>query len=193
MTDTPEGTEPSDVTDKGHSPMGGLSRLIHPSSPAVMLDEIDRMLVTLLAEDPRASHRKLAQRLNVSGPTVGDRIARLERLGVIRGYTVSVDWATLGLPVEVYIPIIIAPGADLERIVTDLKRIPELASLDVVTGVYDLMTRFRLRDHLHLQRLLLERIWPIDGLQRIETFLSLGAVDTGSLLERMMSPDTDLT
>ncbi len=177
-------------TSGATSPMGGLSRMIQPSSPAVPLDDIDRALVRLLAQDPRASHRKLAQQVNVSGPTVGDRIGRLERLGVIRGYTVSVDWATLGLPVEVHIPIIIAPGADLERIVSDLKEIPELSSLDVVTGVYDLMTSFRLRDHLHLQRLLLEKIWPIDGLQRIETFLSLGSVDTGSLLTRMLSEDT---
>ncbi len=185
-------TDASDAPDKrdATSPMGGLSRMIEPSSPAVALDEVDRALVRLLSQDPRTSHRKLAQQVNVSAPTVGDRIGRLERLGVIRGYTVSVDWATLGLPVEVHIPIIIAPGADLERIVSDLKDIPELASLDVVTGVYDLMTRFRLKDHLHLQRLLLEKIWPIDGLQRIETFLSLGSVDTGSLLGRIVEGQT---
>jgi len=168
--------------------MAGLAGFIERQGPPVALDDIDRELVRRLAVDPRASQRQLAREVNMSGPAVGERIARLERSGVIRGYTVTVDWAALGYPVLVHIPMIVAPGADLTRILTDLHDIPELDELLAITGTYDLIARFRLRDHAHLQELLLEDLWPIEGLQRIETFLSLGEVASSSLLERLLAP-----
>lgn len=166
--------------------MSGLAGFVERQGPPVPLDDIDRELVRRLAADPRASQRQLAREISMSGPAVGERIARLERAGVIRGYTVSVDWAALGFPVLAYIPISIAPGADLAQILTDLHDVPELEELVAVTGTYDLIARFRLRDHAHLQALLLEQLWQIDGLQRIETFLSLGEVRGASLLQRLL-------
>ncbi|MTD15111.1 winged helix-turn-helix transcriptional regulator [Nakamurella sp. YIM 132087] len=169
--------------------MAGLAGAIERQGPPVPLDDIDRELIRRLAADPRSSQRQLAREVNMSGPAVGERIARLERLGVIRGYTVDVDWAALGFPVLVYIPMSIAPGADLTQILADLHEIPELEELIAVTGTYDLMARFRLRDHAHLQTVLLEQLWPIYGLQRIETFLSLGEVRGASVLDRLLEPD----
>lgn len=167
--------------------MSGLAGFIERQGDPVPLDDIDRELVRRLAADPRASQRQLAREINMSGPAVGERIARLERSGVIRGYTVEVDWAALGFPVLAYIPISIAPGADLQQILTDLRDLPELEELVALTGTYDLIARFRLRDHAHLQALLLESLWQIDGLQRIETFLSLGEVRGDSLLQRLLA------
>jgi len=111
----------------------------------------------------------------------------LERLGVIRGYTVDIDWAAVGLPVLVYIPMTIAAGSDVRALLDQLRAIPELEELVVVTGGYDFISRFRLRDHAHLQELLLERLYPIPGLRRFETFLSLGEIPVDNGLEQMIS------
>ncbi|WP_173152302.1 Lrp/AsnC ligand binding domain-containing protein [Phytohabitans suffuscus] len=52
------------------------------------------------------------------------------------------------------------------------------------------MARFRLRDHAHLQELLLDALWAIEGIQRIETFLSLGEVPRGNIIEKLVGdPD----
>ncbi|HEY0215139.1 MAG TPA: Lrp/AsnC family transcriptional regulator [Cellulomonas sp.] len=169
--------------------MAGLAGFIERQGPAVPIDDIDREIVRRLAADPRASQRQLAREIKMSGPAVGERIARLERSGVIRGYTVSVDWAALGYPVLAYIPITVAPGADLAQILGDLRALPELEELVAMTGTYDFLARFRLRDHAHLQALLLESMWQIEGLQRIETMLSLGEVRGTSLLERLFDAD----
>jgi Lrp/AsnC family transcriptional regulator, leucine-responsive regulatory protein len=169
--------------------MAGLSGAIQRQSPPVSLDIIDRQLLQRLSKDPRISQRQLAREVNMSGPAVGERIARLERLGVIRGYTVSIDWAALGYPLMAYIPMSIEPGADLTSILDELRDVDELEELVVVTGTFDLIARFRLRDHSHLQTLLFEQLWPIYGLQRVETFLSLGTVLDGDALERMLGLD----
>lgn len=182
-------TDPSDASAEASvasSKMAGLSAAVARAKPAVSLDQVDRDLIGLLAEDPRVSQRQLAKQIGMSAPAVGERIARLERLGVIRGYTIDVDWSALGMPVLVYIPMTIAPGADLDRLVRDLRAISQLEELTVVTGGYDLIARFRLRDHAHLQEILLDRLYPIAGLQRFETFLSLGEIPAGISLAQVL-------
>ena len=172
----------------GHRPsMAGLSKLVKRSTAPVKLDEVDRTLLEELRKDPRVSQRQLAREIGMSAPAVGERIARLERSGVIRGYTIDVDWGALGVPVLVYIPITIAPGADLETVLNDLRQVPELEELTVVTGGYDLIARFRVRDHSHLQETLLDRLYPIQGLQRFETFLSLGEIPSSGLLANILT------
>ena len=81
----------------GSSPLAGLLEVSAPyPSEVAHLDDVDRRLLSLLAADARVSQRKLARELHMSPPAVGERIARLERAGVIRGYTVSIGWASLG-------------------------------------------------------------------------------------------------
>lgn len=158
------------------SPMSKMTREVQKPHAVVELDDIDRKLLFLLCEDPRVSQRQLAREVSMSPPAVGERIARLERQGLIRGYTTIVDWSALGYPGLVYIPMTLATDADLGEILGELRAIAELTELVVVTGSYDMIARFRIKDHAHLQALLLDRIWPIRGLQRIETFLGLGEV-----------------
>jgi DNA-binding Lrp family transcriptional regulator len=53
----------------------------------------------------------------MSPPAIADRLARLERAGVIRGYRVDIDWAALGYPVVVYLAVTAGPGMDLSQII----------------------------------------------------------------------------
>src|SRR5438876_364634 len=78
-------------------PLSGLSQVVGSPLPAAALDRTDLRLLALLAADSRTSQRKLGRELNMSAPAVGVRIARLERAGVIQGYSVRVDWAAGGM------------------------------------------------------------------------------------------------
>jgi DNA-binding Lrp family transcriptional regulator len=159
---------------KGESPMASLSEALERPHARVPVDELDLRILRLLDANSRLSQRRIAQEIDMSAPAVGERIARLERSGVIRSYTVDVDWAALGFPLVVFMPITLLAGADVGDILTTLRALPELEELIVVTGGYDLLARFRLRGHDHLRELLIDPIWQIRGIQRIETFLSIG-------------------
>lgn len=142
-----------------------------PAEP-VRLDDVDRRLLTLLAADARASQRKLARDLHMSPPAVGERIARLERLGAIRGYTVDVDWTALGY-FSVFVTVTAVQGADQAVILQALRRLPEVEAIVVITGSIDMLARLRVRSHAHLREVLLSEVWRIDGVQRTETFIAL--------------------
>jgi DNA-binding Lrp family transcriptional regulator len=154
-------------------PLAGLSAVVaQPVTPA-SLDAVDLDLLRLLVSDGRMSQRRLARDLGMSPPAVGERIARLERSGVIRGYSVDIGWAAAGFPVTVFLTITAVQGHSLAPIVERMRELPETAEVRLVTGAIDLLARLMVRDHNHLQRLLLERVWQIPGVQRTETLLTL--------------------
>lgn len=158
-------------------------------TPPARLDGVDLRLLSLLAADARVSQRSLARELHMSPPAIGERIARLERAGVIRGYTVEIDWAALGYGTPVYLAV--TASTDQAALVSALHEIPEVQDIAVVTGSMDLLARVRVRDHAHLRELLFERIWQIGGVVRTETFLCLAEMPAkdfaGGLLAAMES------
>jgi Lrp/AsnC family transcriptional regulator, leucine-responsive regulatory protein len=171
------------------APLAGLAGISVPAPPAVEVDELDLALLRALAQDARQSQRALARAIQMSAPAVADRLARLERTGVIRGFRVDIDWAALGYPVVVYLAVTAGPGMDLSEIIKAIRALPEAHDMSVVTGGLDLLVRLRVRDHAHLRELLLEHIFTINGVQRTETFLSLADVEaanfSAALLEQM--------
>ena len=178
------------------APFARLAEVASAAPPKVEVDDLDLALLHALATDARQSQRALARQVEMSPPAVADRIARLERLGAIRGYRVHIDWAALGYPVVVYIAVTAGPGMDLSEIIKALRALPEAEDMSVVTGGLDLLVRLRVRDHAHLRELLLAEIFQISGVQRTETFLSLADVEpdnfTAAMLERMSQRRGDL-
>jgi Lrp/AsnC family transcriptional regulator, leucine-responsive regulatory protein len=155
------------------APLSHLTDVASPSAEKVEVDDLDLTLLRALADDSRQSQRALARAVGMSPPAIADRLARLERLGAIRGYRVDLDWAALGYPVVVYLAVTAGPGMDLSEIIRAIRELPEAQDMSVVTGGLDLLVRLRVRDHTHLRELLLNAIFRIPGVQRTETFLSL--------------------
>jgi Lrp/AsnC family leucine-responsive transcriptional regulator len=168
------------------SPLGSLMDVAPEQSPAVPLDDVDRQILVLVSQDSRRSQRALARELGMSAPAVGDRLSRLERLGVIQGYGVRVDWSAVGYPMTVYLTITAAQGYQQATIVEQIAGVPELEALDVVTGAIDMLARLRVRDHAHLRQLL-RQIWEIEGVQRTETLLSLVGLPPKNVVAELLS------
>jgi len=171
------------------APLAKLTEVSSPPTPEAGIDDLDLALLRALAVDARQSQRALGRAIEMSPPAVADRLARLERSGVIRGYRADIDWAALGFPVVVYLAVTAGAGMDLSEIIREIRALPEAEVMSVVTGSLDLLVRLRVRDHAHLRELLLTKIFQISGVQRTETFLSLADVEpdnfSAALLDQM--------
>jgi Lrp/AsnC family leucine-responsive transcriptional regulator len=174
------------------APLARLSEVASPSAEKVEVDDLDLTLLRALAADARQSQRALARAVGMSPPAIADRLARLERLGAIRGYRVEVDWAALGYPVVVYLAVTANPGMDLSEIARSIRALPEAQDMSVVTGAFDLLVRLRVRDHTHLRELLLNTIFQIPGVQRTETFLSLADAEPENFAEGLLDQMSQL-
>jgi Lrp/AsnC family leucine-responsive transcriptional regulator len=140
---------------------------------AADLDQVDLALIGLLLEDARLSQRQLGQRVGMSAPAVGARLARLERLGIVTGYRAEIDWPRLGFPLVAYIGAVTGQHGEQPAVIAALRAMPEVEQVDMLTGPLDLMIRVRVRDHDHLRSCLIDGVWRIPGIQRTETFVVL--------------------
>jgi len=100
--------------------------------------EADDRLIALLKENARLSTAALARRLGVARSTVQSRLERLERSGVIRGYTVELGSGARARQVQAHAMIAVEPQqqSSVER---KLKAMPAVAALLTVSGGYDLI------------------------------------------------------
>jgi Lrp/AsnC family transcriptional regulator, leucine-responsive regulatory protein len=168
------------------APLARLTDVAAPTAEKVEVDDLDLTLLRALADDARLSQRALARAVGMSPPAIADRLARLERVGAIRGYRVDLNWAALGYPVVVYLAVTAGPGMDLSEIIRAIRELPEAQDMSVVTGGLDLLVRLRVRDHTHLRELLLNAIFRIPGVQRTETFLSLADAEPDNFAEALL-------
>jgi Lrp/AsnC family leucine-responsive transcriptional regulator len=97
------------------------------------LDAVDLKLLRLMEQDARMSTAELARSVGLSAPSVAERVKRLQENGVIRGYSVRIDPAALGLPLSAWLRVRPVPG-QLGVVADILRSLPEIAQCDRVTG-----------------------------------------------------------
>ena len=101
-----------------------------------MLDEIDKKLLQELLKDSKRSQRELAKAIGVSTATVINHITRLESAGVVKDYTVMVDWERLGYELTVIIEITVARGKLIE-VQQAISKLPYVCAVYDITGEID--------------------------------------------------------
>ena len=104
-----------------------------PIARALLMDKYDRMLLSALLEDGRATYAQLARTVNLSAPAVAERVAKLEASGVITGYQAKVDLSKVGLPIQCVIELRLTNHGS-QKVYDALAEIPELTECHRVTG-----------------------------------------------------------
>ena len=101
------------------------------------IDAIDAQIIGILRNDARISWRDLGDQVHLSPTSAADRVRRLERDGIIDGYTVRVDAAALGRTVRAVVDVSLGPGDQIERFETALAERDEVTFAVYVTGTAD--------------------------------------------------------
>ncbi len=114
--------------------------------PDRTIDEIDHQILKLLAENARRTMGDIAGRVALSPSAVKRRIDRLEREGVIAGYTVVVDHSKAGRPIQAFTEIRVAGSTDLDEIRATAGAMPEVQSVFVTAGDPDALVWLQVPD-----------------------------------------------
>jgi Lrp/AsnC family leucine-responsive transcriptional regulator len=107
-----------------------------------ILDRADERILGELTHNARMPHAELAEKVNLSRNAVRQRIERLERDGLIQGYTIVVGEgkpraSTIAAMMFVYRHDRMRGG----DVIQALKRMPEVVCCDVMSGEFDLVVR----------------------------------------------------
>ena len=101
------------------------------------LDRMDKEILRNVILRGREGIRALARELGKSPSTVSERLKRLERIGVIRGYTAIIDYSAIGYEVNA-ITLIQVEGEKIEEIEEMLAKQPNVRGVFDITGEYDI-------------------------------------------------------
>ena len=135
------------------------------------LTPADEALLSLLREDARASTAQIARRLGLSRTTVQSRIERLQRSGVIAGYTVRVADDFERERIRSLILLTVLPK-QMPAVVAALRAMPEVRSLQSVSGPWDLVA-VAVVPTIGEMDALTDRIGAVPGVERTTSSLVL--------------------
>jgi DNA-binding Lrp family transcriptional regulator len=105
------------------------------------MDATDREILRVLESDSRVGDKDLGTMLNLSPSDIRARITVLEKAGILRKYTAVIDWKRAGEEgVVALVEVKVSPEREYgyDRIADRISRFPEVKSLRLVTGTYDL-------------------------------------------------------
>jgi DNA-binding Lrp family transcriptional regulator len=147
------------------------------------MDQIDQRIVALMRGDARRSFKDIGKRVSLSAPAVKRRVDRLEREGVIKGYTTTVDHSAFGWHAHAFVELFCEGGMSGGEVREAVREHPEVEAAYTVAGAPSAILHLRAEDNQHLEQAL-ERIRETDGVLRTETQIVLS-----TLLDRPVTED----
>lgn len=137
----------------------------------VVLDKLDRAILTHIQQDGRMPFTAIAEKLRVAEGTVRKRVARLLEEGVVR-VTGVVDPLRLGMSFVAMVGISVE-GDSPERVVSELVKLPEVRYVAICTGAYDIIMEVVLKSNNELYEFLTHKLRKVAGIAGSQTSLVL--------------------
>lgn len=135
------------------------------------IDELDRQILSLIADNARMPFLEVARECHVSGAAIHQRIQKLSQLGIIKGSQFVLDPELIGYGTCAFVGIFLKDPTDCSRIVDALQEIPEVVECHFTTGNYDMFLKIYARDNHHMLSIIHDQLQPL-GIQRSETIIS---------------------
>lgn len=138
-----------------------------------MLDKTDINILNQLLQNSRTSTTQIAKQIDISNVATQQRISKLEKAGIIKGYTAKLDYRALGYKTIAYLGIFLEKAKYYEKVIAQLNKLPLISEAHFTTGTYSIFAKIHAKDNMHLMEVLNQQIQSIDGISRTETFISL--------------------
>ena len=133
------------------------------------LDVLDRKILSRLMEDGRVTWAQLASEVGLSAPAVTERVRKLERLGVIDGYSARVNPEAVGYGLLAFVAVGLSDPDHHAEMLRQAEATPEIQEYHIVAGDYDYLLKIRCTDSKHLERLLREKVRSVAGVARTQS------------------------
>ena len=138
------------------------------------IDDLDRKILEFLQKDGRMAASHIADELDISIPTVTDRIKKLSESGVIQGFHATLNPKLLGLDVSAIITVISESSEHYKEVIHTAKNTPEVVQCYSTTGKGSHTLIIVAKNSQALEELLRKiQSWP--GVSRTETQVILSS------------------
>jgi len=141
------------------------------------IDETDARILELLSRDAKMRIHLLARKVGIPASTAHHRIKRMEKEGIISGYTIRKNYKKLGYGILAHV-LVFVDVTELKKmkktqqdIATSLSHIEGAERAEIITGEADLLLTVRCRDMDDYRRILLGKIQAVEGITETRTIM----------------------
>ena len=144
-----------------------------------MLNEKDLKILEVLKQNAKLTIKQIAKKAGMPATTVYNRIKRMEKSGVIKSYTVTLNSKKMGKNVSAYI-LITVDYKLLKEIKTTQHELAKkfrmhkfVEEVDMITGTHDIILRIAVNDMDQLDEFVTRYLRNVDGVEKTQTMVIL--------------------
>ena len=142
-----------------------------------MHKDIDEKILSLLKRDAKLTTSAIAKKTGIPTTTVHNRIKRMEKEGIIRGYTATLDYTKLGKGIHALIFINVEHKTDQEQLARKLLVIDQVENARIITGGFDMEIELRAASIDELNLLITKTLHKVPGIEKTQTMIVLNEMD----------------
>ncbi len=145
-----------------------------------LMDDTDRRLLRLLQRDGRMTNVELSRQANLSQAAVFERVKKLQRDGVIEGYTVRLSPEKLNRSLLIFVEITLdrTNQAIFDEFAIAVKRVPDILECHLIAGGFDYLIKARVSDMTAYRNFLGETLVALPGVRQTRTYTVMEEVKT---------------
>jgi Lrp/AsnC family leucine-responsive transcriptional regulator len=142
------------------------------------MDKIDYKILAELQDNARISIVELSRRVGLTKTPCAERVRRLEKGGIIRGYHADLDALEMGLGHVVMVQVLLSSTTahDLKKFNEGVRRIPQIQSCHMIAGDFDYLLKVRTRDIHEYRRVMGEEISELPCVKQTHTYVVMEVV-----------------
>lgn len=136
-----------------------------------MIDNKDKIILAELKKNARKSTKKIGSNVKIPRVTVHDRIQKMVDKGIIKSFTVTLDYKKIDLPTTVFIFLSFTPNHDTSqrKLAIGIAKMPGVYEVHIVTGEYDLLIKVRGKTMEEIGKLVLDKLRVLPGVWKTHT------------------------
>jgi len=138
------------------------------------MEEKDELIIRKLRLDSSQPISELAADLQLPRTTVQERIKKLVQNGIIKRFTLQLDYAKIGKPVTAFILVsfLAGTGVSQKEAAQKIAEIPDIYEVHVISGDWDIIAKARGESIQSIGELVLDKIRNVKGVERTLTCTS---------------------
>ena len=143
------------------------------------LDEKDIQVLDELKQNAKRTTSQISKRINLPITTVHNRIKKLEKLGIIKRYTVELDYKKLDKPIAAYVLVsviyMLPSGIKIhqEDVAKEIKGLAGIESVEIMAGGTDILVKVRVKDVEELNDFIVRQLRKVEGVDKTQTMVVL--------------------
>ena len=144
----------------------------------IKLDELDKKILKTLQKEGRLSNKDLAEKINLTTTPTLERVRRLEREGVIEGYSARLnpELVNKGFSAFVTVTLSVHQLNLMHEFTEAVKAIPEILACYNTTGEGDFLLHIVAKDVKDYEQFMRTKLTTLPDIQRLHTNIVLGVI-----------------